>query len=161
MEAHIRHRYPRNDPRSVAYRDELIRVCNEFVARGLADPKFVKELTSGQDSKFWACVSEALVADRLRNKDFLERSMVGEGPDFLIGNGNIKIWIEVICPEPMGIPTNWLSFGEGVHDFPHVDILLRWTAAIKAKAEKLVGGVGGTSFNSSIAVGEGDNCDRN
>lgn len=145
IEAYIRQRYPRNDTRSVAYCRELIRVCNEFVARGLADSKFAKELTSGQNSKFWACVSEALLADRLRDKDFLERSVVGEGPDFLIGNGKMKIWIEVICPEPIGIPAGWLSFEEGgIRDVPHVDILLRWTAAIKEKAEKLIGNTNGT-----------------
>ena len=144
IEAHINQRYPRNDPRSVAYRDELIRVCNEFVERGLADRKFVRELSSGQDSKFWACISEALLADRLHGKNLPERSTVDDGPDFLIEDGDLKIWIEVICPEPRGIPTDWLSFGEGVTDFPHVDILLRWTSAIKEKAEKLIGNADGT-----------------
>jgi len=144
IEAHISQRYPRNDPRSVAYRQELIRVCNEFVSRGLADPKFVKELTSGQDSKFWACVSEALLADRLRNKVFPDRSAIGEGPDLLVMDGDRKVWIEVICPEARGVPAGWLTFEEGVTDFPHVDILLRWTAAIKEKAEKLIGNADGT-----------------
>lgn len=144
IENHIRQRYPDNNPHSKVYSDELIRVCNEFVASGFADPKFVKELTSGQDSKFWACLSEALIADRLRNKGFLKRSIVGEGPDFLIGNGNLRIWIEVTCPEPMGIYASWLNFGEGVNDFPHNDILLRWTAAIKEKAEKLIGSADNT-----------------
>jgi len=144
IEAHIRQRYPHIDERSVAYRDELIRACNEFVDRRLADQKFVRELTSGQDSKFWACVSEALLADRLRNKIFLERSTIGEGPDFLIGDGNLKVWIEVICPEPIGIPADWISIQDGVTDFPHVDILLRWTAAIKEKGEKLIGNTDGT-----------------
>lgn len=140
MEAHIRQRYPGHDPRREAYRNELIRVCNEFVERGLADRKFVRELTSGQDSKFWACISEALLADRLRDKNFSARSTtVDEGPDFLIEDGDLKVWVEVICPEPRGVPTDWLSLGEGVIDFPYVDILLRWTAAIKEKAEKLIG----------------------
>ncbi|MEW6054777.1 MAG: hypothetical protein AB1552_13505 [Nitrospirota bacterium] len=146
IEAHIRQRYPHNDPRSVVYRDELIRVCNEFVERGLADRKFVKELTAGQDSKFWASISEALLADRLRDKNFPERFItVDEGPDFLIEDKDLKVWIEVICPEPRGIPRDWLSsFGKGITNFPHVDILLRWTAAIKEKAEKLIGNEEGT-----------------
>ena len=145
IEAHIIQRYPCSDPRSVAYRNELIRVCNEFVERGLADRKFVRELTSGQDTKFWACISEALLADRLRNKDFPKRSTVGEGPDFLVADGDLKVWIEVICPEARGIPAGWLSMEVGVvTDFPHVDILLRWTAAIKEKAEKLIGNADGT-----------------
>lgn len=39
-----------------------------------------------------------------------------------------------MCPEPVGIPGDWL---QGL--FPHEAILLRWTAAIKEKAEKLLG----------------------
>jgi type I restriction enzyme S subunit len=144
IETHIRQRYPSNNLRSVAYSDELIRICNQFVASGLADQKYVTELISGQDSKFWACVSEALLADRLCNKNFLERSIVGEGPDFFIGNENLKIWIEAICPEPTGIPVNWLSC-RGSVDVPHVEILLRWTSAIKEKAEKLIGNTDGTT----------------
>ncbi|MCD4735705.1 MAG: hypothetical protein K8R53_06645 [Bacteroidales bacterium] len=145
IEAYINQRYTRNNPRSVAYRNELIRVCKAFVECGLADRKFIRELTSGQDSKFWACISEALLADRLHDKSFPERNTTDdEGPDFLIEDRNLKVWIEVICPEPRGIPENWLSLGKGVTNFPHVDILLRWTAAIKEKAEKLIGNDEGT-----------------
>lgn len=158
IEAHIRQRYPRDDQRSEVYRKELIRVCNEFVDRGLADPKFIRELTSGEDSKFWACISEALLADRLQNKVFPGRSAIGEGPDFLVMDGDRKVWIEVICPEPRGIPEGWLSFEEGVTDFPYVDILLRWTAAIKEKAEKLIGNSDGTikGYLQSGVVGLND-----
>lgn len=135
----INQRYPGNNPHSLAYRDELIRVCNAFMKTGLADRKFAKELTSGIDSKFWACISEALVADRLRNKKFPKGCKGDEGPDFLIEERDLKIWIEVICPEPCGIPKSWKSPNEGVSHFPHKEILLRWTAAIKEKAEKLIG----------------------
>lgn len=113
IEAHISQRYPRDDPGSVAYRQELIRVCNEFMDRGLADPKFLRELIAGQDSKFWACISEALLADHLRKKVFPDRSAVGKGPDFLAMDRDRKVWIEVICPEPRGVPADWLTFNEG------------------------------------------------
>jgi len=138
IEAHISQRYPLDNPRSVAYRQELIRVCNEFVDRGLADQKFSRELTSGQDSKFWACISEALLADRLHNKVFPDRSAVGEGPDFLVMDRDRKVWIEVICPEPHGVPAGWLALDGGSTDFPHVAILLRWTAAIKERPRNLL-----------------------
>lgn len=58
-------------------------------------------------------------------------------------DGSQKIWIEVICPEPRGVPETWLKFNEGVTDFPHEQILLRWTAAIKEKAGKLIGSADG------------------
>ena len=45
----------------------------------------------------------------------------------------------MICPAPTGIPEQWLNpRGEGLQ-FPHEAILLRWTAAIKEKAQKLLG----------------------
>ncbi|MGH8590202.1 MAG: hypothetical protein ACREXX_13030 [Gammaproteobacteria bacterium] len=60
-------------------------------------------------------------------------------------DGDRKVWIEVICPEPTRVPDTWSTFQpEGTFAFPHKEILLRWTSAIKAKAEKLVGSVYGT-----------------
>lgn len=144
IEAHINKRYPGDNSRIVTYREELIRVCNAFVDSGLADPKFVIELTSENDSKFWSCISEALLADRLRDKIFPKRSAIGEGPDFLVLNGDNNVWIEVICPEARNIPMGWLKFEKDSTDFPHVDILLRWTAAIKEKSEKLIGNLDGS-----------------
>jgi type I restriction enzyme S subunit len=62
------------------------------------------------------------------------------GPDFLIEVDGRKIWIEVICPQPTGIPEDWLAQPKGeVVGFPHEAILLRWTSGIKEKAEKLLG----------------------
>jgi hypothetical protein len=144
IEAHIHQRFPGDHQRQVAFRLELIRACNEFVEQGLADPKFVWELTSGQGSKFWSCVSEALLAARLRGKSFPVRSVRGAGPDFLVMDGDRKVWIEVICPEPTRVFGTWSTFQpKGVIDFPHREILLRWTSAIKAKAQRLVGSADG------------------
>jgi|SRR5680860_425163 len=55
-------------------------------------------------------------------------------------DGERKVWIEVICPEATNVPTSWLASkpGEAI-TFPHEAILLRWTSAIKAKSERLVG----------------------
>ena len=191
-----------------------------FVESGLADPKFVSELVSGEEHKFWSCLSEALIAQRLSDKKFLARSSrerfpeffersvaytknrclrlgtcthalvafaprdiydqvagirnlvvpsrardkicsstdsievfsdpawnfglarpkPGVGPDFLVMNGERKIWIEVVCPEPVQLPDKWLNFQPNtVVSFPHEEILLRWTSAIKVKAEQLIG----------------------
>jgi type I restriction enzyme S subunit len=114
------------------------------VESGLADGKFASELVSGKDGKFWARASEALIAERLRGKTFPPRTVVGVGPDFLVLDGNRRIWIEIICPEPAGLSAEWLSAPTGVAvSFPHEQILLRWTSAIKEKAEKLIGSVDG------------------
>jgi hypothetical protein len=59
-------------------------------------------------------------------------------------NGTQRVWIEVVCPEPMGIPPDWLDPSvENVIHFPHEAILLRWMSAIKAKAEALIGSADG------------------
>lgn len=138
--SHIEKRFPGDDSRTVALRRHLARVCTQLLDRGLADPKFVSEIATGSDHKFWACISEALIADRLRDKQFCIRERRGEGPDFLVMNGTRRVWIEVVCPEPCHVPASWLSpQSVGVVSFPHVEILLRWTSAIKAKAEGLIG----------------------
>lgn len=142
--SHIKKQLPGDHPRMVAVREYLANACEEFVGSGLADPKFVSELTSGSEQKFWACISEALVANRLRGRQFGVRSSRGKGPDFLLMNGSHKVWIEVVCPEPVSLPANWLNPQPGtVIHFPHEEILLRWTSAIKAKAEALIGSADG------------------
>jgi type I restriction enzyme S subunit len=141
--AHIRQRYPKPDRQEI-YADKLAATCQAFVDSGLADPKFTDELVSGSDTKFWSCVSEALLAERLRDKRFPTRTKPGHGPDLLVLSGNRNVWIESICPEPTGVPDAWLTVQPNtVGDFPHQAILLRWTSAIKEKSEKLLGSVDG------------------
>ena len=141
--AHIRERYPKAGRQEV-FAAKLASVCRAFVDSGLADPKFVTELTSGSDSKFWSCASEALLAERLKDKTFPARSTPGQGPDLLVLDRDRKVWIEVICPEPVGLPDTWLNIEPGtVGDFPYQEILLRWTSAVKEKAEKLLGSADG------------------
>jgi hypothetical protein len=140
IERHILQRYPGDFHRTVTLRSELIKVCSDFAKSGLADKKFVAELTSGSDAKFWASLSEALIWKRLQGKCFPTRERVGEGPDFLVMDGHRRVWIEVICPEPIDLPIDWQAAPTGVAvSFPHEQILLRWTSAIKSKAEKLIG----------------------
>lgn len=136
-------RFP-GDGRPALVREALYRACVEFMASGLADPKFETELTSESDDKFWSSVSEALVYGRLSDKTFAARPKVGVGPDFLLEDGAKRIWIEVICPAPIGVPIDWLEVQTNkVTSMPHEAILLRWTSAIKEKTEKLVGSLDG------------------
>jgi hypothetical protein len=143
IETFLLQRYPGSGRRQTV-RDEIANACNAFVKSGLADANFTKELCSGLEQKFWSCVSEALLAARLRNVGIDPGPSHDGGPDFLVIEDGRKIWIEVICPEPTGIPSDWLTpeFGKVV-DFPHESILLRWTSAIKEKAEKLIGNLDG------------------
>ena len=158
IQSHIQQRFPSQYPNSVALRNALTQACVEFVNSGRADPKFVSEFVSGEDQKFWACISEALIAGHLQSKTFPERIAHGSGPDFLVLDGNRKVWIEVVCPEPVQVPADWLNPQPGGTSFPHQEILLRWTSAIKAKAEKLIGTPDGkvVGYLEAGIVGTGD-----
>mgnify|MGYP003601337278 FL=1 len=135
-------RYP-GDGRRESYRREIERVCGAFLSSGLADPKYKRELTGDSDGPFWSCVSEALIFDRIRSLPRPPRSNVGEGPDFLLSYGSQRVWIEVVCPEPIGLPVEWLEVQENrASSVPHEAILLRWTSVIKDKTDRLVGRVG-------------------
>jgi type I restriction enzyme S subunit len=132
-------KYPGTEQRE-AFRAEVMRVCSEFVSSGMADDKFEIEITSDMDGKFWSCLSEALIFEQIKHKIFPSRDRFGIGPDFLITAGSRRIWIEVVCPTPSGVPKDWIEiqFGQG-GSVPHNEILLRWTSAFKEKAQKLLG----------------------
>ena len=144
IETFLLQRYPGNG-RPQAVRDEIASACNTFVKSGLADSNFTTELCSGSVQRFWSRVSEALLAARLKKVGLTPEASHGGGPDFSVMDNERKIWIEAICPEPVGVPSDWLEPEMGtVISFPHEQILLRWTSAIKEKAEKLLGSLDGT-----------------
>ncbi|WP_157615521.1 hypothetical protein [Rhizobacter sp. Root404] len=135
-------KFPGEGP-TATYRAELARICSAFAESGFADGKYVRELTLGPEGTFWSCVSEALIFDRLRSR-LAPRISIGSGPDFLLLCGDTKVWVEVVCPEPVGIPQEWLNIQTSTAvTVPHEAILLRWTSVIKDKAEKLIGSADG------------------
>lgn len=142
IETYLLQRYP-GDGRRQKVRDKIVHECNSFVASGLSDSNFTRDLCSGYEQKYWSRLSEALLAAHLREAGLDPSSSKDGGPDFLLIVNGQKIWIEVICPEPTGVPADWLiskpSSEFKVFTFPHEQILLRWTSAIKEKAEKLIG----------------------
>lgn len=140
LSKYIARHIPGEHSHAVAVREYITAACTHFIDKKLADPKFMIELASASSAKFWSCISEALVAQKLSGKEFGARTIAGAGPDFLVMTGSRKIWIEVVCPEPVNIPDNWLNAPlKQAINFPHNEILLRWTSAIKAKADVLIG----------------------
>lgn len=135
-------RYPGDGSEQIKVREFLRWLCTQHIKLGLADPNFESNLCGGDEPRYWQRLSEALLAYELLDAG-LDVRPSRNGPDFLVMHDGRKIWVEVICPEPLGIPEEWLSFEpnlvvSGV-PFPDKAILLRWTAAIKEKAEKLLG----------------------
>lgn len=141
----LEQRYPQTFPRVVAMREGLIEVCQAFLDGGLGDGNAEQRLCSSDNDVYWQQLSEVLLAHQLAAAG-IEFKHQNAGPDFRIERDGRRIWIEVITPTAANIPVEWLAASsDGVRDFPHEAILLRWTAAIKQKAEVLLG-------NSQLAV---------
>lgn len=139
IEAHLHARYPSTFHRSVAVRTFIRDVCVQHLEHEFGDVNFATELCAGVDTRYWQRLSEALFGNELLAVGIPVGSS-RHGPDFLIELDGHRIWIEVICPQPAGIPQDWLAPQPGqAWRFPHEAVLLRWTAAIKEKAEKLLG----------------------
>ena len=81
-------RYPWEHERTAQVRDFLEIICIEHIEDDLGDADALEKLCSDDDARYWAQLSEVLLAH--------------EGPDLLIEHQNGKIWIEVICPMPAG-----------------------------------------------------------
>jgi type I restriction enzyme S subunit len=132
-------RYPGNFHRTVTIRDFLEQICKRHLDLDLGDTNLSQKLCSGDEPRYWQQLSEILLGHELLEAGLL-LTPAHEGPDFRIPYQDRNIWIEVICPRPEGIPPEWLMGYSGkAISMPHEAMLLRWTAAIKEKAEKLLG----------------------
>lgn len=137
--ASIASRFPFEGEAGDMIRERTLRVCGAHIESGLADNNCEQRLCSDDHSVFWQQFSEVLLAYQLQARG-LKLSHAAEGPDFLLEHGGQRIWIEVITPEPKGLPDAWINHTIGnVVSLPHEELLLRWTAALKEKTEKLLG----------------------
>ncbi|MBR1030304.1 hypothetical protein [Bradyrhizobium liaoningense] len=120
--------------------NSVLRLWRDHLARGLANAHFVKELTNGKQQTFSQRLWEMLLGAHLSAQGFVLFSPE-HGPDFRFESDGLTIWVEAVSPEPKGLPPQWMrapKSGEFLTgDVPHDQILLRWTAAFKEKAEKL------------------------
>lgn len=137
----IASRYEGDNEKAIAVRAFLDRICSRHVELDLGDNDLADKLCSGDENKYWQQLSEILIANELLESG-VKLTPSHSGPDFLIDQDGKRIWIEVICPQGTGLPAEWLAAPTSepkVSNVPHDAILLRWTAAIKEKAEKLLG----------------------
>lgn len=139
LEEAINARYPPRNDVARTVRDRLIALCRDMIDRKLVDQNAEQRLCSNDHADFWQQLSEVLLADKLFRADIAVQH-AADGPDFLCEVDGRRIWIEVITPEPSSVPDAWINHVVGnVVSFPHQELLLRWTSAIKDKAEKLLG----------------------
>lgn len=129
------------DPTYANVRDEEHLSCEkEFVEslwstyRPLADPHFRSDARNHFLQRFW----EMYLACTLLKRGFTLIRSGNEGPEFYFEFNSQRIWVEAIAPGagdgPDHVPE--IQLGE-CYDVPERQILLRFTAAIFAKQEKL------------------------
>lgn len=138
VENFLANRFPNNTKLT----DCLIDLHRRYADWALKDTKFDQDFTDGTDDHFYAYLWEMLLASHLKNIR-LDISSADEGPDFKIHRSGQTIWVEAICPSPSGLPDEWLRESRPgevrVWSLPHEEMVLRWTAALKEKKEKLTG----------------------
>lgn len=130
--------WPPPDPQHEQVVAFLTETYKRYCDEGLADSHFGSELANGPEYVYRQRVGELLLAEALWSDGFSLGS-ADEGPDFRAEKNGETFWIELITPEPTGIPENFLHGLSGIYTFPHEQILLRWTAAIAEKVRKLLG----------------------
>lgn len=120
--------------------EALMTMISKCYVKGWNDGNAIKGLCSGDTSKYRQRLSEVLLFNLLSEHRHAP-IFNSDGPDFVIEKDGRKIWIEVITPEPKGLPEDWTSGGamEKVVTTPNDEILLRWTHAIDEKMHKLNG----------------------
>lgn len=138
-------RIPGDNSTAVRLRAALLESCQTALDAALLDAGALGRLCGTDDGLYWGAMSEVLLADKLVRAG-LQPAHQEPGPDFRIEHGGKTIWIEAITPLPSGVPCDWLNHSTGVVDFPAEALLLRWTAAIKEKAQKLLGRPGDPGY---------------
>ena len=123
--------------------EPLIALYDEFSSLGIKDGIFDQDITDGEPYHFYSRIWEMVLAKHLTNLGY-KISSENVGPDFLIEYQDKRIWIEAICPSPVGLSQEWLdpsALGDKpqVFSVPHEAMLLRWTSSLKEKNDKLTG----------------------
>jgi hypothetical protein len=117
----------------------------EYEASGLAPPNMRQEVEAGERGlrahtweamlyRYFSVLGFEFRRDKVRKAG-------QQGPDFGLLHDGTTIWVEAIVPAPEGIPPEYLEppkKGEFVvKTMPHKEMLLRWTAALKEKRDRL------------------------
>lgn len=127
-------------PSMAPYYFDLI---SRYAEHKAAPPGLISHILTDPDS-IWSYVWEAHLAQKFQDLAFdlahTPKKSGQNGPDFCIMVEGKRVFIEAISPKGTGIPepySNRYSSNETrAYNFPHQELLLRWTSAIKTKAEK-------------------------
>jgi hypothetical protein len=123
-------------------REYYLGLWTDHKAAGLAGAHFVSELTGPSDEKFWQRVWEMALGRHLRSCGHTITTRPEGEPDYFFEASGQNVWVEAISPSPgQDLPRRWTTFdpfdlGPKCGSVPNTEMLLRWTSAFKAKAEK-------------------------
>ena len=142
---------------SVEIRNFTWQLWETFQKHDIQDHAFTTEFTSGNHERLLQRYTEMLFSWHFIRLGFLPTSK-DEGPDLRIDYNGMRIWVEIITPQlsrPSGNGTEAQKVARDIEgylsplltdpkeipviDIPTKQILLRWTAALKEKKEKLTG----------------------
>jgi type I restriction enzyme S subunit len=127
-------------PEAPDFKASLVSLWQKYLALGLPNAHFVSEFTSGKKEIGLQRAWEMMLARHLDAQGH-HLTTADKGPDFRFEHQGLTVWVEAVSPLPMNVPGHWLEHPKPdefkVGDVPHTEVLLRWTAAIKAKWEKL------------------------
>jgi type I restriction enzyme S subunit len=122
------------------YKASLLALWEKYLSLDLPTEHFVSEFTRDNRATILQRVWEMMVARHLDALGYAI-TIIDDGPDFRFEHEGRTIWVEAISPTPSGVPEDYMeSLKPGefkVGDVPHNEVLLRWTAALKEKHEKL------------------------
>lgn len=155
IKAFIEDKYPSSS--NEVLKNFVYQLWETFQKYDLQDSAFVTEFTSGSCERLLQRYTEMLFAWYFIQLGFSPISK-DKGPDLCIEHNGVRIWIEIITPQllpPLGSGTEAKKAAKEIEDYlappptdpkkiraisiPTKQILLRWTAALKEKREKLSG----------------------
>jgi hypothetical protein len=123
-----------------------------FIQSGLADADFMTQFASGDVHQMLSRCWEALLHERFQRQNW-GLSSAASGPDFVVDSGMQRAMVEAVALTPGAEAANavlwdYVNVQAGAaFSVPYDEQLLRWTAAIRSKAER---------HNGHIASGHAD-----
>ncbi|MBL4783063.1 MAG: hypothetical protein JKX92_12550 [Porticoccaceae bacterium] len=100
-------------------RTPMISAWQKFQALGIADREFEIEFTKGDEAQFYQRLWEINSGLHLSNLGYSISSAV-IGLDFQLSIDDKTIWIEAVCPTPVGFTKEYLSTPSGtICSFPY------------------------------------------
>lgn len=128
------------------YASHIVALLNLYAESGFTPPNTAGEVRTRVPEKLQAVIWEAMLYWHFRNlgaqfRTPLVKKSGQSGPDLCVDCNGRRIWIEAVVATPRGLPGDWLApvlQGEfRPWEYPHEEMLLRYTSALADKKKQL------------------------